>query len=84
MREARGSRLILSALRVQLSQLRRKRFQFSFHAAQIVEHGKTFFKNTAPGESQAVLRQVADGGIAGAIEGAVVERFQVRHDLQQG
>ncbi len=61
----------------------RERLEFGFHRAQVVEHRHALSENAAPGECEAVLRQISGGRAFGDDQAAVVERVHAGENLHQ-
>ena len=51
--------------------------------AQVAEHRHAFGEDGAAGELQAILREIAEGGVLGRDDAAVVERLQAGQNFQQ-
>ncbi len=77
------NRFIGARLRIELGETDGERLQLLFDGTDLIEDGKAFFEDAAPGKRESVLRQVADGGVAGALERAVVERLETGERLEQ-
>jgi hypothetical protein len=68
---------------IQFGNLVSEVFHLLLQGAQVGEDRHAFVEDGASGELQAVLREVAEGGVFGGDDAAVVERFEAAEDLQQ-
>ena len=77
------SRFIFGASVIENSQLPGQMLDLLFHIAQLVKDCQALFKDTAPGEPQPLLRQVADAHATGLLHLAVVQRLKAGEHLHQ-
>ena len=82
-REAIRRRRVFGGCRVKLSQTCGEGFEFLLHAAQFGEDREALGENAAAAECQTFLRQIADRHATGALQGAVVERFEPARTLSR-
>ena len=60
---------------IEFGDLVREVFHLLLQSVQVGEHRHAFVEDSASGELQAVLREIAEGGVLGGDDAAVVERF---------
>ena len=59
-------------------------FHLLFHGAQLRKDRHALGEHGAPGERQPILRQISGADALGPADGAIVEAFGARQNLQQG
>src|ERR1035441_7247323 len=78
-----GDLRIFGARRIDLSHLASELFHLLLHLLERSEHRHAFGEDTAAGEREAILRQIAGAGAASDAEAAVFERLNARQNLEQ-
>ncbi len=78
-----GDLVIFTRSRIEFAHLVGELFHLHFQRLQPTEHGHTFFEDGAAFETQAILRQIAEGSVFCRRDGAVVERLDAAQDFQQ-
>ena len=78
-----GHLVIFARSRIEFAHLVGELFHLGFHRLQAAEDGHALVEDGAAFETQAILRQIAEGGVLGGGDGAVVERLDAAQHLQQ-